>query len=275
MAADKSDPGKRTYRNVLATPGRENASPARKQRKGEHNDANNKELDGQEQRIATIINDMLDSKLETLAARLENMMSEKIKALEHKFQNLEKEITVLKEDYNESLDHVERNLRAQIDDTWDYAVRNEQYSRKNNLRILGIEEEEEENLEGKFIQFVQENLQEEIRSDEIEIIHRIGGRKKSDEVQDSRRDRKPRPVIVKLQSNKTKMKILVKRRLLKGKGFVIFEDMADDIAKRLKDLNKKKSVESSWFSNGKIKYKQRGDPRVKEIRSWSDLGDIE
>ena len=60
------------------------------------------------------------------------------------------------------------------------------------------------------------------------------------------------------------MKILLKRRLLKGKGFVVSEDMADDIAKRFKDLKKKRSVESAWFSNGKLKYKQSGNPMVKE-----------
>ena len=71
------------------------------------------------------------------------------------------------------------------------------------------------------------------------------------------------------------MKILQKRRLLKGKGFVIVEDMADDIAKRLKELRNKRSVESSWFTNGKIKYKQCGDPRIKEIRSWRDIANLE
>ena len=71
------------------------------------------------------------------------------------------------------------------------------------------------------------------------------------------------------------MKILLKRKMLKGKGLVIAEDMADDIAKRLKELKRKRSVESSWFSNGKIRYKQRDDPRVKEIRSWRDIANIE
>jgi len=79
------------------------------------------------------------------------------------------------------------------------------------------------------------------------------------------------PVIVKLLSHKSKMKILLKRKMLKGKGLVI----AEDLAERLKELKRKRSVESSWFSNGKIRYKQRDDPRVKEIRSWRDIANIE
>lgn len=145
----------------------------------------------------------------------------------------------------------------------------------NNPRVHGLVEDERENLEETFIKFVHDNLQEDISADEIEIIHRIGSRKRSGDEQGSRRDNKPRPVIVKLQSHKTKMKILLKRKVLKGKGLVIVEDTADDIAKRLKELKSKRSVESSWFSNGKIKYKQHDDPRVKEIRSWRDLANIE
>ena len=39
-------------------------------------------------------------------------------------------------------------------------------------------------------------------------------------------------MIVKFVSNKTKTRILMKRRQLKGKPFVIMEDMASDLAKR-------------------------------------------
>ena len=49
----------------------------------------------------------------------------------------------------------------------------------------------------------------------------------------------------------------------------------DDIPKRLKELKCKRSVESPWFSNGKIKFKQRDYPRIKEIRGWRDLANIE
>lgn len=60
------------------------------------------------------------------------------------------------------------------------AVRNEQYSRKNNLRVLGLEEEGEK-----------------------EIIHSIGHRLNGNSYQMASR-RNPRPVIVKFTSNKTK-----------------------------------------------------------------------
>ena len=61
-------------------------------------------------------------------------------------------------------------LNHDIGLTWEYAVRNEKYLRKNDLQVLGLVEEERENLETKFIKFVEDNLQEEISADEIEII---------------------------------------------------------------------------------------------------------
>ena len=66
----------------------------------------------QERRIAAMIEGMLDAKLDTLATRLENLLNEKVKALKNKFQNLENEIADWKDDYNCSLDHVERDLHS-------------------------------------------------------------------------------------------------------------------------------------------------------------------
>ena len=47
--------------------------------------------------------------------------------------------------------------------------------------------------------------------------------------------------------------------------------MASDIASRLKQLKEKPNVENAWFVNDKVKYKNQGDMRVKELRNWGDL----
>ena len=41
-------------------------------------------------------------------------------------------------------------------------------------------------------------------------------------------------------------------------------DMAQDLAKRLKKLKEKLTMESPWFVNGKIRYKRRGEATVRE-----------
>lgn len=270
MAAGKSGQTKRAFINVPSTPGRPNASPLRKQKKGGGIDPNEDGKDAfqeQEQRIATIINNILDAKLEAFATRIENMVTQKVKALEERFQTLQNELAELKQDYNESLNHVEQDLRSQVDDTWEYAVRNEQYSRKNNIRIYGIKENPDENLQVQIIGLAREELGVEIKEEEIEIAHRIG--------QTRRSQNKPRAVIIKFLSNKSKMKLLSKRKLLKGKSIAIMEDMASDLAKRLKKLKDKRSVEKAWFVNGKIRFILRGDTGIQELRGWNHLSNIE
>ncbi|KAL9977424.1 hypothetical protein ACROYT_G014824 [Oculina patagonica] len=99
----------------------------------------------------------------------------------------------LKDEVDESINRVEGVLRQDIDQMWEYAVRNKQYSRKNNLRVLGLEEEEGENLEENFIKLVEEHLQEEVLANAIEIIHRIGAPKRDGRDRGSQRDTRPRP----------------------------------------------------------------------------------
>ena len=70
------------------------------------------------------------------------------------------------------------------------------------------------------------------------------------------------------------MRLLVKRRQLKGKKLVLLEDMAHDLAQRLKRLKEKRSVETAWFTNGKIKYKLKDDARVMELKGWIELHNI-
>ena len=221
---------KRRISSTPSTRGRSINSPARKQAKGQGKEVGKDSNEALETEIERVLGAMLDKKLDLLASRLESK-------IETKFQNIKVEMKELKEDVNDSINHVEYVLKQDINCTWEYAVKNEQYSRKNNLRILGLDEEEGENLEDKFIEVIISNLNETIERQEIEIIHRIGqGMSENRSTEATSQNRKPRPVIVNFLSHKTKTRILLKRRLLKGKPLVIMEDMASDLAKRLKEL---------------------------------------
>ena len=52
------------------------------------------------------ISKALDSKLDHMAKQIEAMVSSKIKDLEAKFKHVEDKVTKLKEDVNESINHV-------------------------------------------------------------------------------------------------------------------------------------------------------------------------
>ncbi|KAL9966830.1 hypothetical protein ACROYT_G024957 [Oculina patagonica] len=140
---EKGSATKRGFDNVTATPRKSTHSPLKKQ---------GRKAPEEEEEIVPItipadikseimisINAALDSKLDEMTARLEAAMTTKLTELETKFQKiLEGEIQKMKDEFNESIGHVEHVLKQDIDDTWEYAVRNEQYSRKNNLSQLKL-----------------------------------------------------------------------------------------------------------------------------------------
>lgn len=88
----------------------------------------------------------------------------------------------------------------------------EQYSRINNIRIDGIEEEDDESVsdtEEKVVKELNSRMPKlNLTTDEIEIAHRLGKNK----------GERPRQIIVQFMSRATKSEIMKRRKLLKG-GF--------------------------------------------------------
>ena len=122
------------------------------------------------------------------------------KKFEARLENLEKDFKELKEEYNDGLNHVEECLKEKITTTWEFALQNQQYSRKDNVRIFGLREDgSEENLEEKVIEMVKENLEVELKREDIEIVHRIG---KMERNSTEARNLRPRAVIVNFHRTK-------------------------------------------------------------------------
>ena len=122
------------------------------------------------------INAALASKLDHLATRIEAAVATNIEELEIKFQNVQNEVKKLKDHVDDGMNHVENVLKFDIDCVGPCG-KNEQYSRKNNLQVICLEEEDRANLEEKFITFFHGHLEEDITSEEIDIIHRTGPKK--------------------------------------------------------------------------------------------------
>ena len=104
------------------------------------------------------------------------MVATNIEELEIKFQNVQNEVKKLKDHVDDSRNHVENVLKCDIDCVG-LCGKNEQYSLKNNLPVICLEEEDRAILEEKFITVFHGHLEEDITSEEIDIIHRIGPKK--------------------------------------------------------------------------------------------------
>ena len=129
---------KRSLNSVSSTPGKNSYSPLKKQTrgdcKGDHQSSDT---------LAESLQQMLEANFDALATRLEKMLPEKLKDLEVKFEirigKMEKEVQELKNDYNESLSHVEEHLNGKISDTWEYAVQNDTVLKKKQHQNLWSE----------------------------------------------------------------------------------------------------------------------------------------
>ena len=153
---------KRSFVHAPPTLGCTNTSPSKKQAKTTRDGMQNLQPE-----ILEALTSVLDEKLDEFTTRLSAMMDEKIADLQEKFDGVPEQLLQMKEDFNKTVNHVEHDLRKDIDSTWEIAVRNEQFSRKNNIRLLGLEEEPDEHLEAKFIACMQDNLGEEVKPEEI------------------------------------------------------------------------------------------------------------
>ena len=200
----------------------------------------------------------------------------KMEELATENKDLKREVKSLKETSskaNEERDQLYADLGTAINQIDDL----EQYTRKNNLEIHGIPEKTEENLVEKVIKLANA-LNVTIRSDDIDICHRMfTGRNVS----------KPRPIIVRFKSYRTKKELYGVRKSLKnqrmsqifqGAGIVYINENLTRMRRQLfaKVWKRKKSEQwhSAWTMDGKIFMKlSLGDHPVR-IYSQEDLDNI-
>ena len=138
---------------------------------------------------------------------------------------------------------------------------NEQYSRLNSVRIMGLAGDSPSQSSEVTTRMVIEklNVQTGLRLDEhdVDIAHRLGDYRSS----------KPRSVIVKFTRRQTKVNVLKNAKKFKGTNIFINEDLtklnAEVLASlRLKD---KKSVERAWSFDGKLYAQFKGQQKGERI----------
>ena len=135
----------------------------------------------------------------------------------------------------------------------------EQYSRKNNIRIFGVKDnnrsEDARKTEELVIDICRNKLGLDILPGDIQAAHRIGKFVNGAD----------RAIIVQFVSKKAKMDIISKRRLLKGHRVSISEDLSVFNLRRLDAIKNLSCVAQSWFYNGRLFAKNKFE-KVKEVR---------
>lgn len=124
--------------------------------------------------------------------------------------------------------------------------KNEQYSRKSNIKFLGLPEKKVLN---DALQEVGINLEEK----NIVAMHRIPGQKD-----------KPKPILVKMRNSEEKTSIMRKRAEIRDgiKGWKVMDVVTKHNILLIKRLVQSELITSTWYFNGYV-YGQSGMKRIK------------
>ena len=188
------------------------------------------------------------SKLEQRVVELENEktqlnqvvsdLKEQVSNIEEKCKNVENECSkITRENSRVQSEEREANVRS---------VDNEQYSRKANIKIFGIEDfgEKNENCVEKVLKICKEKMGVELREKDIDVAHRVGKYKEN--------QKHPRGVIVKFLRRKDKFFVLKNGRKLKGFKVAMVEDICVELQLVLNRLKKDPRIKTTWTWDGKM-----------------------
>ena len=178
----------------------------------------------------------IETKIEEKVTEVRNEMQEKIDALAIENEDLKRKIQVLhttttsvRKDLNET---GRLTKQALINSNF-----NEQYSRKNNIKVFNFPRKEKQNLRQDFIKTVKDDLKVELEERDVVAIHRIPSKQHG-----------VFPVIVRLFNSDVKRSVMRVRKELRND--VRFSDDVTqanmELIQRLRDTE---LFESVWYYN--------------------------
>ncbi len=133
------------------------------------------------------------------------------------------------------------------------------------MRVLNVDEAENESTQDVIIQKLKDEINVEIKPEEIDIVHRLGRQQAG----------KHRAILIKFLSHKSKEKVMRKKK--EAQDIKIFEDLAPGIKRMFDSLNVNRiplNIDSLWTIDGRIKFKHFNSNRIFEIRSFSDYNGL-
>ena len=212
-----------------------------------------------EDRMKEEIKRQIQEKCEKLETIIESLQFENDK-LKDKLESNLKQMT---ERINETEAKVE-NQEQQTREAIKLGNHNEQFSRKNNIKIMNVEEEPSENEE-KLTEKVCSVLSKQgvdLQKEEIIAIHRL-----------PRRNQSRKPVIIKTINNSVKTRVMRKRREMRTAGYRIADDVTKLNTGLISRLSDNENIDSAWYFNGSVFGRTKGGKRLK-FELFDDINQV-
>ena len=180
---------------------------------------------------------------EAVVDKLEEKLKDKLTELNDRMDSLVHENVQLREANEKLKKRLDKNEKV-AQSALEKSNMNEQFSRKNNIKIMGVEEDVDE-PEHKLIEKINNILTSKagvtLDVNKIVAIHRIPGKTGM-----------PKPVLIKLMNNNEKTKIMKKRKQMKLAGYRLVDDVTKHNTKLINRLNLHKDIDSAWYFNGNV-----------------------
>lgn len=218
--------------------------------------------------LKDFIRETVDQFVRQLEVRIEREIEQKVKdrtiELNDRLDSLTFDNVELKEQLEKMMTALKNNeslAQKAIEKSND----NEQYSRKNNIKIMGVPEqgtETIENLSSHVCNILRTRINLAIDPQNIEAIHRIPGKPNN-----------PRPVLVKMRNNHEKTKIMRKRREMKELGYRLVDDVTKLNTELIGRLSHHEHISSAWFFNGNI-YGKTSDGKRHKFGLHSNISQV-
>lgn len=135
----------------------------------------------------------------------------------------------------------------------------EQYTRRQNIRIAGIQEADGENTDNLVITFAKDVLNVDVSAAEIDRSHRVGQKAQNKTTRD---------IIVRFVSYKSKLKIMKARKAARQHNihhktaYYINEDLTkkrSNLASEARKLKRAGVIKDTWTFDGKVFIKSAND----------------
>lgn len=246
------------------------------------------------------INELIESSLKHFKEQLEEKVNYKLQAyhdqlqayqdkqnvIEEKMHSLEMDFDVYKRKTDNEMDDLKSKhatlsqnysaLQIQMNNAAKLANDNEQYSRRNNLRILGVYLNEGEKERDAVVRIVNNHLKLtddngqrlQLSSHHIEVAHVLPRRTRPTAAANNGSSAKvgPPPIIVRFYNRGIRDKILQARRHLKNKQVSLSDDLTTTNQRLLSKLKSEPIVASAWSWNGKLFYKRKDNELIKRYQ---------
>lgn len=126
----------------------------------------------------------------------------------------------------------------------------EQYTRKDSVRVFGIQETKNEDTTQKVCETLSKLLEIPLSPVDISACHRLPSL-------GTTTPQKPRTILIRFSKRFKKEQVIWKRKKLKGKGVSVGDDITKKNIGLINRAERSGNFESVWYFNGKVRAKKK------------------